>query len=79
MIKFQMERITKNIQEIMKNQKIILQREDRLEEMKEMVMHLHKLGESNSLAKERETIIQLLENHKVIFSTDSVFKMIIIS
>ncbi|MFW9878053.1 MAG: hypothetical protein ACFFG0_33650 [Candidatus Thorarchaeota archaeon] len=59
----QMERIAKNIREIMKNQEIILQREDTLEEMKEMVMNLHKLAESNSLAKERELIIQLFENH----------------
>jgi len=59
----QMERIAKNIREIMKNQEIILQREDTLEEMKEMVMNLHKIVESNSLAKEREMIFQLLENH----------------
>ena len=59
----QMERIAKNIREIMKNQEIILQREDTLEEMKEMVVNLHKLAESNSLAKEREIIIQLFENH----------------
>ncbi|MFW9875498.1 MAG: hypothetical protein ACFFG0_20520 [Candidatus Thorarchaeota archaeon] len=59
----QMERIAKNIREIMKNQEIILQREDTIEEMKEMVMNLHKLAESNSLAKERELIIQLFENH----------------
>ncbi len=59
----QMERIAKNIREIMKNQEIILQREDTLEEMKEMVMNLHKLAESNALSKERELIIQLLENH----------------
>ena len=59
----QMERIAKNIREIMKNQEIILQREDTLEEMKEMVMNLHRIAESNALAKERESIIQLLENH----------------
>jgi len=59
----QMERIAKNIREIMKNQEIILQREDTLEEMKELVMNLHKLAESNSLSKERELIIQLFENH----------------
>ena len=41
----QMERITKYIHEIIKNQEIILQREDTLEEMKEMVMNLHKLAE----------------------------------
>ena len=58
-----MERIAKNIREIMKNQEIILQREDTIEEMKELVINLHKLAESNSLAKERESIIQLLENH----------------
>ncbi|MFW9971936.1 MAG: hypothetical protein ACFFDF_17235, partial [Candidatus Odinarchaeota archaeon] len=55
----QMERIAKNIREIMKNQEIILQREDTLEEMKEMVINLHKLAESYSLSKERELIIQL--------------------
>ena len=55
----QMERIAKNIREIMKNQEIILQREDILEVMKEMVISLHKIAESNSLAKEREIIIQL--------------------
>ncbi|MFX1479131.1 MAG: hypothetical protein ACFFCI_13445 [Promethearchaeota archaeon] len=59
----QMERIAKNIREIMKNQEIIMQREDTLEEMKGMVMNLHKLAESNALAKERGLIIQLLENH----------------
>ncbi|MHA1191291.1 MAG: hypothetical protein ACTSP9_03225 [Promethearchaeota archaeon] len=59
----QMERIAKNIREIMKNQEIILQREDTIEEMKEMVIYLHKLAESNALSKERETIIHLLENH----------------
>lgn len=53
---FQMERIAKNIREIMKNQEIILHSEDILEEMKEMVINLHKLAESNSLAKEREVI-----------------------
>jgi hypothetical protein len=58
----QMERITKNIREIMKNQEIIMQREDTLEEMKEMVLNLHKIAESNSLSKERESIIHLLEN-----------------
>ncbi|MHA2218309.1 MAG: hypothetical protein ACXACY_20440 [Candidatus Hodarchaeales archaeon] len=47
----------------MKNQEIMLQREDTIEEMKEMVMNLHKLAESNSLVKEREGIIQLLESH----------------
>lgn len=51
-----MERIAKNIREIMKNQEIILHSEDILEEMKEMVINLHKLAESNSLAKEREVI-----------------------
>ncbi|MFX1281164.1 MAG: hypothetical protein ACFFA3_17570 [Promethearchaeota archaeon] len=59
----QMERIAKNIREIMKNQEIVLQREDTLEEMKEMVMNLHKIAESNSLAKERDLIIRLFENH----------------
>jgi hypothetical protein len=59
----QMERIAKNIREIMKNQELILQREDTLEEMKEMVMNLHKIAESNALSKERESIIHLLENH----------------
>ena len=59
----QMERIAKNIREIMKNQDVILQREDTLEEMKEMVVNLHKLAESNALSNERKTIIQLLENH----------------
>ena len=59
----QMERIAKNIREIMKNQEIILQREDTIEDMKEMVMNLHKLAESNALSNEREVIIQLLENH----------------
>ena len=59
----QMERISKNIREIMKNQEFILQREDTLEEMKEMVINLHKLAESNSLVKERESIIQLLQGH----------------
>ena len=49
--------------EIMKSQEIILQREDSLEEMKEMVMNLYKLAESNSISKERELVIQLLENH----------------
>jgi hypothetical protein len=58
----QMERIAKNIREIMKNQDIIIQREDTLEEMKDMVMNLHKLAESNALSKEREIIVQLLEN-----------------
>ncbi len=37
----------KNIREILKNQEILLQREDTLEEMKEMVMNLHKFAESN--------------------------------
>ncbi|NVM19430.1 MAG: hypothetical protein HWN80_17145 [Candidatus Lokiarchaeota archaeon] len=59
----QIERIAKNIREIMKNQEIILQREDKLEEMRELVINLNKLAESNALAKERETIIQLLEKH----------------
>jgi len=31
--------------------------------MKEVVMNLHKLAESNALSKERDYIIQLLENH----------------
>ncbi|MFW9825392.1 MAG: hypothetical protein ACFFE4_20795 [Candidatus Thorarchaeota archaeon] len=59
----QMEWIAKTIREIMKNQEIILQREYTLEEMKEMVMNLHKLAESNALSKERESIIQLLESY----------------
>ena len=59
----QMERIAKNIREIMKNQEIILQREDTLEEMREMVMNLHKIAESKALSKERESIIHLLEDH----------------
>jgi hypothetical protein len=53
----------KNIREILKNQELILQREDSLEEMREMVACLHKIAERNALAKEREVIIQLLENH----------------
>ncbi|MBD3196807.1 MAG: hypothetical protein GF317_17250 [Candidatus Lokiarchaeota archaeon] len=31
--------------------------------MKDMVMNLHKIAESNSLSTERQTIIQLLEDH----------------
>lgn len=62
-VPLQMERTAKSISEILKNQEIILQREDTLEEMKEMVMNLHKLAESYSLAKERELIFQLFENH----------------
>ncbi|MHA2394219.1 MAG: hypothetical protein ACXAEX_19970 [Promethearchaeota archaeon] len=31
--------------------------------MKEMVLNLHKLAESNALSKERVCIIQLLESH----------------
>jgi len=74
-----MERIAKNIREIMKNQEIILQREDTLEEMKEMVMNLHKLAESNSLTKEREIIIQLLDfYHQFTHISRNLIKQIII-
>ena len=45
----------------MKNQDVILQREDALEEVKELVMNLNKLAEFNSLAKERELIIGALK------------------
>ena len=58
-----MNRIAKNIREILKNQETLLKREEKFEELKEMAMDLHKLAESNSLAKEREIITQLLENH----------------
>ncbi|MFX1477537.1 MAG: hypothetical protein ACFFCI_05355 [Promethearchaeota archaeon] len=58
-----MEGIAKDIREIMKNQEIIMQREDVLEEMKEKVINLHKIAESNSLSEEQEFITQLLENH----------------
>ena len=59
----QIERMAKNIREIMKNQDVILQREDALEEVKELVMNLHKLAEFNSLAKERELIIEVIKPH----------------
>jgi len=59
----QLYQIAKNIREILKNQDIIMQREDTLEEMKVMVTNLHKLAEVNSLAKERKLIVQLLKSH----------------
>ncbi|MFX1444594.1 MAG: hypothetical protein ACFFHV_14360 [Promethearchaeota archaeon] len=55
-----LERIAKNTKEI---QELISQREDSLEEMRQMVLNLHKLAEQNALAKEREIIIKLLEKH----------------
>ena len=50
-----MEQRVKSFCEILKNQDLILQKEHMLEEMKEMVMRLHKLAETNSLAKEHLT------------------------
>ena len=82
----QMNRIAKNIREILKNQETLLKREDTFEELKEMAINLHKLAESNSLAKEREIIIQLLENHNSLslgqiqeetkVAEDTIFKII---
>jgi hypothetical protein len=59
----QMNRIAKNIREILKNQKTLLKREEEFEELKEMAINLNILAESNLLMKEREIIIRLLENH----------------
>jgi len=82
----QMERMAKNIREILKSQEIILQREDTLSEVKELVMNLHKLAEYNSLSEEREAIFQALEHHdslslrqiqeKTNLAEDIIFKII---
>ena len=51
------------MREVLKNQEVILQREDAFEQVREMVVNLHKLAEANALVKERNTIIQLLKDH----------------
>lgn len=54
------ERIAQNTGEI---RELISQRLDSLEEIRKMVANLHRIAEVNALAKERETIMDLLENH----------------
>jgi hypothetical protein len=78
-----LERIAKNTLDL---QDIITQREDVLEEVRIMVSNIHKLVEANSLAKEREATIKLLEKHTSLslrqiqdetnFAEDVVFKII---
>ena len=55
------DKITRNIAQILENQESILQREDSIEEMKQMVTSLYKLAEISAYAKEREKILKLLE------------------
>ena len=56
-----MDKITRNIALILENQEAILQREDSIEEMKQMISSLYKLAEASAYGKERKLIIQLLE------------------
>ena len=56
-----MDKLTRNIDQILENQETILQREDSIEEMRQMIITLHKLAEASAYAKEREIIIELLE------------------
>jgi hypothetical protein len=58
-----LESLSKSLREVLKNQEILLQREDAFEQMKEMIANLHKIAETNALVKERDAIIQLLKNH----------------
>ena len=55
-----LEKISKNIQEL---QEIVAQRGDALEDVRKMVVEMHKIVEANALAKEREAIIKVLEKH----------------
>ncbi|MFX1339957.1 MAG: hypothetical protein ACFFDK_15200 [Promethearchaeota archaeon] len=58
-----LEDISKNIREALKNQEIILDREDAFEQMRKMVVNIHKLVEAGSLEEERNIITQLLKEH----------------
>ncbi|MHA1147094.1 MAG: hypothetical protein ACTSR8_02505 [Promethearchaeota archaeon] len=81
-----LERIHKSIVDILKNQEFLLQREDVIEDLREMVTTLYKTAEAEALAKEKETIIELLGKHSSLsmrqiqddtgFPEDMVFKII---
>ncbi|MFX1281925.1 MAG: hypothetical protein ACFFA3_21430 [Promethearchaeota archaeon] len=80
------DKILENSKEILRNQDTILQREDSFEEMKQVVMRLHKLVENSVLSKEQEKIIQLLETNNSLslrqiqeetnFAEEIIFKII---
>jgi len=59
-----LERISENITKVLENQEFILQREDVIDEIKNMVFEMHKLAEMESMSQEREMIIELLEQHQ---------------
>lgn len=81
-----MERIHKSITEVLKNQEYLLQREDVIEDLREMTTALFKKAEAEALAKEKEAVVKLLEKHSSLsmkqiqeetgFPEDMVFKII---
>ncbi len=58
-----LEKISKEIKEFHKNQDILMQREDVIEQMKESLRDIKYMVETNHLAKERKAIVALLEQH----------------
>lgn len=57
------ERLNNNVREVLRNQEIILQREDKLDEMGSLIENLHRMAETSTLSKEREAVISALEKH----------------
>lgn len=58
-----LEKISKDIKEFQKNQDILMQREDAIDQMKESLRDIKYMVEMNNLAKERKVIVELLEKH----------------
>ena len=56
-----MDKVIRNITQILENQEKMLEREDSIEEMKHMISSLYKLAESSAYSKERKVIVELLE------------------
>jgi hypothetical protein len=81
-----LERIHKLIQDILKNQEYLLQREDVISDLRDMTTTLYKKAEAEALAKEKEVIVKLLEKHTSLsmrqiqeetgYPEDMVFKII---
>jgi len=72
-----LERIHKSIMDILKNQEFLLQREDVIEDLREMVTTLYKTAEAEALAKERETIIELLGKHSSLSMSNKIKEVIL--
>ena len=81
-----LERIYKAITEVLKNQEYVMQREDVIADLRDMVTALFKKAEAEALAKEKEAVVKLLEQHSSLsmrqiqdetgYPEDMVFKII---